>query len=146
LFLHYNSAPRTDCGRVLRFSIATAYDVFHAGRLEKRTLPGLGLAEFHACAGHRSMESSAHGECCSLVLGLTLSSYGSRQGVVYPNRRKHLKCSRRFTLGSEKMSRFFFAVLMASSLFLTAYFGVAAWRLSDEGHLDVTGQIRPVAK
>ena len=44
------------------------------------------------------------------------------------------------------MSRFFFAVLMASSLFLTAYFGVAAWRLSDEGHLDVTGQIRLVTK
>jgi hypothetical protein len=40
------------------------------------------------------------------------------------------------------MSRFFFAVFIVAGLCLTAYFGATAWRLSDEGRSDVTGQIR----
>jgi hypothetical protein len=44
------------------------------------------------------------------------------------------------------MSRLSFALLIATGLLLTAYFGAAAWRISDDSHVDVTGQIRPAAK
>jgi hypothetical protein len=44
------------------------------------------------------------------------------------------------------MSRFFFAVFIVASLFFTAYFGATAWRLSDEGRGDLTGQIRPARR
>jgi hypothetical protein len=46
----------------------------------------------------------------------------------------------------QEMSRLSFALLIVAGLFFTAYFGAAAWRLSDDGHMDVTGQIRPTAK
>jgi hypothetical protein len=39
------------------------------------------------------------------------------------------------------MSRFSFALLIAIGLALTAYFGAAAWRLTDDSRPDVTGQI-----
>jgi hypothetical protein len=29
---------------------------------------------------------------------------------------------------------------------LTVYFGVAAWRLTDDSHMDITGHIMPAAK
>jgi hypothetical protein len=48
--------------------------------------------------------------------------------------------------GVEEMSRLAFALFIATGLFFTAYFGTAAWRLSDDSHMDVTGQIRPTAK
>jgi hypothetical protein len=44
------------------------------------------------------------------------------------------------------MSRLSFALFIVTGLFFTAYFGAAAWRLSDDGHMDVTGQIRTTAK
>jgi type 1 fimbria pilin len=44
------------------------------------------------------------------------------------------------------MSRLAFALFIVTGLFFTAYFGAAAWRLSDDGHMDVTGQIRTTAK
>jgi hypothetical protein len=50
-----------------------------------------------------------------------------------------------FTPGQE-MSRLAFALFIATGLFFTAYFGAAAWRLSDDGHMDVTGQIRTTGK
>jgi hypothetical protein len=34
-----------------------------------------------------------------------------------------------------------FAVPIATGLILTTYFGLAAWRLSKDGELDITGQI-----
>jgi hypothetical protein len=37
------------------------------------------------------------------------------------------------------MSRISFMVLIVTALALTAYFGTAAWRLTDDSHLDVTG-------
>ena len=46
-------------------------------------------------------------------------------------------------LGSKKVSKFFFALFIVAGLVLTTYFGTAAWRLSDEGRGDVTGQIGP---
>jgi hypothetical protein len=42
------------------------------------------------------------------------------------------------------MSRLSFVLLILTGLF--AYFGTAAWRLSDDSHVDVTGQITPTAK
>jgi hypothetical protein len=42
---------------------------------------------------------------------------------------------------AKEMSRLSFALLIATGLALTAYFGAAAWRLSDDSRLDVTGQI-----
>jgi hypothetical protein len=37
------------------------------------------------------------------------------------------------------MSRISFMVLIVTALALTAYFGTAAWRLTDGSHFDVTG-------
>jgi hypothetical protein len=45
-----------------------------------------------------------------------------------------------------KMSRLSFALLLVTSLVLTVYFGAAAWRLTDDGHMDITGHIPPAAK
>jgi hypothetical protein len=39
------------------------------------------------------------------------------------------------------MIRISFTLLIVAGLALTAYFGTAAWRLTDDSHLDVTGQI-----
>ncbi|MEK9281194.1 hypothetical protein MTR72_16490 [Bradyrhizobium sp. ISRA442] len=39
------------------------------------------------------------------------------------------------------MSQFLSVLLLATALMLTVCFGVAAWRLSDERGLDITGQI-----
>jgi hypothetical protein len=44
------------------------------------------------------------------------------------------------------MRRLAFALFIATGLFFTAYFGAAAWRMSDDGRSDVTGQIRTTAK
>jgi hypothetical protein len=49
-------------------------------------------------------------------------------------------------VGAREMSRLSFALLIVTGLMLTAYFGAAAWRLSDDSHLDVTGHIKPTAK
>ncbi|WP_334367239.1 MULTISPECIES: hypothetical protein [unclassified Bradyrhizobium] len=39
------------------------------------------------------------------------------------------------------MSRISFAVPIATGLILTTYFGLAAWRLSKDGEMDIKGQI-----
>jgi hypothetical protein len=44
------------------------------------------------------------------------------------------------------MSRLSFALLLVTSLVLTVYFGAAAWRLTDDGHMDITGHIPPAAR
>lgn len=44
------------------------------------------------------------------------------------------------------MSRLSLALLLVTCLVLTVYFGAAAWRLSDDSHIDITGQIPPTAK
>src|SRR5882672_5761869 len=49
-------------------------------------------------------------------------------------------------IGAREMSRLSFGLLIATGLMLTAYFGAAAWRMSDENHMDVTGHITPRAK
>lgn len=41
------------------------------------------------------------------------------------------------------MSRLSFIFLIFTSLMLTAYFGAAAWRLSDDGDKDITGTLAP---
>jgi hypothetical protein len=40
------------------------------------------------------------------------------------------------------MSQLSFVLLIVTGLALTAYFGAAAWRLSDDSHLDITGTFR----
>jgi hypothetical protein len=45
-----------------------------------------------------------------------------------------------------KMSRLSFALLLVTSLVLTVYFGAAAWRLTDDSHMDITGHIPPAAR
>ena len=44
--------------------------------------------------------------------------------------------------GAREMSRLSFVLLIATGLVLTAYFGAAAWRLSDDSHMDITGTFR----
>jgi hypothetical protein len=44
------------------------------------------------------------------------------------------------------MSRLSFALLLVTSLVLTVYFGAAAWRLTDDSHMDITGHIPSAAK
>jgi hypothetical protein len=41
------------------------------------------------------------------------------------------------------MSRFIVGLVVAGSLMLTAYFGAAAWRASDDSRMDITGRIGP---
>jgi hypothetical protein len=43
--------------------------------------------------------------------------------------------------GAKEMSQLSFALLIVTGLALTAYFGAAAWRLTDESHMDITGHI-----
>jgi hypothetical protein len=45
------------------------------------------------------------------------------------------------TTGAKEMSRISFMLLIVTGLALTVYFGTAAWRLTDDSHLDITGQI-----
>lgn len=45
--------------------------------------------------------------------------------------------------GCAGVSQFLSMLLLVAAVFLTVCFGVAAWRLSDEKDLDVTGQIAP---
>jgi hypothetical protein len=40
-----------------------------------------------------------------------------------------------------EMSKLSFVLLIVTGLALTAYFGVAAWRLTDDSHMDITGHI-----
>jgi hypothetical protein len=44
-------------------------------------------------------------------------------------------------IGAKEMIRISFTLLIVTGLALTAYFGTAAWRLTDDSHVDVTGQI-----
>jgi hypothetical protein len=44
------------------------------------------------------------------------------------------------------MSRISFMLLIVTGLALTVYFGTAAWRLTDDSYLDITGRIPPVVK
>jgi hypothetical protein len=46
----------------------------------------------------------------------------------------------------EGMSRFTVGLLIVACLMLTAYFGAAAWRTSDDNQMDITGRIGPAAK
>jgi hypothetical protein len=58
-----------------------------------------------------------------------------------------LETSRTFTpRGSKDMSRFIVGLVVVACLMLTAYFGAAAWRASDDSHMDVTGRIGPAIK
>jgi len=40
------------------------------------------------------------------------------------------------------MVRLSFALLIVTGLVLTAYFGAAAWRVSDDSQMDITGTFR----
>jgi len=45
------------------------------------------------------------------------------------------------TLGSSDVSQFVSMLLLVTAVVLTVCFGVAAWRLSDQRDIDITGQI-----
>jgi hypothetical protein len=40
------------------------------------------------------------------------------------------------------MGRFTIGFIVVASLILTAYYGAAAWRASDDRHTDITGALR----
>ena len=44
------------------------------------------------------------------------------------------------------MSRFTLGLAVVACLMLTAYFGAAAWRASDDPHMDIIGSIGPAVK
>jgi hypothetical protein len=44
------------------------------------------------------------------------------------------------------MSRFAVGLLVLVCLMLTAYFGAAAWRASDDNQTEITGRIGPAPK
>jgi hypothetical protein len=52
-------------------------------------------------------------------------------------------CSACFTMsqGARSVSRLSFVRMIATALLLTAYFGVAAWRASDDREMDITGSV-----
>jgi hypothetical protein len=64
----------------------------------------------------------------------------------FPNQQKAFGMKPGAIFGVEDMSQVSFALFIITGLFFTAYFGAAAWRLSDDSHVDVTGQIRPTTK
>ena len=78
-----------------------------------------------------------------MVGQLRLSHPHKNPYAPFPESVNGSKLPSEVTPGAQKMSRFFFAVFIAASLVLTAYFGAAAWRASEEGRADITGQIRP---
>jgi hypothetical protein len=43
--------------------------------------------------------------------------------------------------GAKEMGRFSLLLLMVTGLVLTTYFGVAAWRVSGDSHMEITGHI-----
>jgi hypothetical protein len=59
----------------------------------------------------------------------------------FPNQQKVFGMKLGPIFEGEQMSRLSFVLLIVTGLFFTAYFGTAAWRLSDDSHVDVTGQI-----
>jgi hypothetical protein len=64
----------------------------------------------------------------------------------FPNQQKVFGMKPEPILEVEEMSQLSFVLLIATGLFFTAYFGRAAWRLSDDSHVDVTGQIGPATR
>jgi hypothetical protein len=57
------------------------------------------------------------------------------------------RCSKNTGVTPEEgMSRFAVGFLVAICLTLTAYFGAAAWRASDDNQMDITGRISPAGK
>jgi hypothetical protein len=64
----------------------------------------------------------------------------------FPNQQKAFGMNPGAIFGVEEMSQLSFLLLIVTGLLFTAYFGTAAWRLSDDSHVDVTGQITPTAK
>ena len=58
----------------------------------------------------------------------------------FPNR-QFMVAQPRATFRGVGMSQFLSTLLLATAVVLTVCFGVAAWRLSDEKDIDVTGQI-----
>src|ERR1019366_1924231 len=44
------------------------------------------------------------------------------------------------------MSRLSVVLLLVTSLVLTVYFGAAAWRITEDSPMDITGHIPPAAK
>jgi hypothetical protein len=61
----------------------------------------------------------------------------------FPTQRKVIifQITKTETIGAKEMSRISFMLLIVTGLALTAYFGTAAWRVTDDSHLDTTGQI-----
>ena len=43
----------------------------------------------------------------------------------------------------DSLSRFSLALLLVTGLALTAYFGTAAWRISEAGDADLVGRVPP---
>ena len=43
------------------------------------------------------------------------------------------------------MSRLSVVLLLVTSLVLTVYVGAAAWRLTEDSHMDITGHVPPTA-
>jgi hypothetical protein len=60
-----------------------------------------------------------------------------------PTQRKVLILQSEDALG---MDRFATKLLLVTALLLTAYFGAAAWRASDDLHPDLTGGISPASE
>jgi hypothetical protein len=71
---------------------------------------------------------------------------GSNDGFRHsPTQRKMLEEHGSY-VPEEGMSRFAVGFLVAICLTLTAYFGAAAWRASDDNQMDITGRIGPAGK
>jgi len=53
------------------------------------------------------------------------------------------KSSLGWGIGAKEMSQISLALLMALSLTLTGYYGLAAWRVSAKDHIEITGSVLP---
>ena len=63
--------------------------------------------------------------------------------TYFPTQRKVIifRMTKLEIIGAKEMSRISFTLLIITGLVLTAYFGTAAWRVTGDTHLDITGQI-----
>jgi hypothetical protein len=68
--------------------------------------------------------------------------------IAFPDSAKsaHLPRNEAGGFGAKEMSRPSFMLLIATGLVLTVYFGAAAWRVSDDSRMDITGHIPPAAR
>jgi hypothetical protein len=73
-------------------------------------------------------------------------SFSHRAGAPLANHHPTVPLPKGNTPGTKYMSRFIVWLAVAACPILSAYFGAAAWRASDDSWMDINGRIGPAVK